>query len=434
MESITITRLQITDFQGIEELSIEPGQAGTLFSGPNGAGKTSALEAIEEALAAKGHRTRLVRGDADRAELLLTLSNGLTVRRVVKPDNSSTATIKDSEGRTLPKPQSVLDELGDPLRFRPVEFIGLTAKKQAEMLLAMVPMELSDEDLAALTPPWSAEPLTGLNRGIHPLELLSALEKSYSEERRIVGQEVKRLKGVVEGYAARVPEGFDAEVVRGTDLTAKVTALADARKHNEALVENDAALQRHQTAAQALRDKIADLQADLAIQEGNISTCAMIRDQSDSIDASALESDIVSYQEQRNALDAFDAKVVTKNELDVNEGRYEAWGTYIDAVRAKPQELFASAKPPVEGLGIDAEGNVTVNGLPLDNLSGGECIALAMQVAAATAGDLKVMLVNGIEALDETRREACLQQAQALGFQTFATVVHAGDGLTVDAL
>ena len=102
----------------------------------------------------------------------------------------------------------------------------------------------------------------------------------------------------------------------------------------------------------------------------------------------------------------------------------------VKATRKKPHELLATVELPVKGLGIDGVGNVTINGLPLSNLSTAQQVKTCLDIARAIAKDtaLKLICVDKVEHLDETVRAEFLQQVESdQDYQYFVTIVTNGE-------
>ena len=100
-----ITKIQINNIRGIESLTIEPGTF-TVISGKNAEGKSSIIAALQ-ALVSGGHDPGLIRLGTEEGSVIATLNNGVTVSLSVK-SNKSERIIKDSEGRRISAPQSII--------------------------------------------------------------------------------------------------------------------------------------------------------------------------------------------------------------------------------------------------------------------------------------------------------------------------------------
>jgi exonuclease SbcC len=102
----------------------------------------------------------------------------------------------------------------------------------------------------------------------------------------------------------------------------------------------------------------------------------------------------------------------------------------VDTARLKPHELLTKVELPIKGLGVDGKGIVTINNLPLSNLSTSQQVRTCLDIARVLAKDnpLKLICVDKLEHLDETVREEFLKQiGETQGFQFFVTVVTDGD-------
>ena len=99
----------------------------------------------------------------------------------------------------------------------------------------------------------------------------------------------------------------------------------------------------------------------------------------------------------------------------------------VKMLAAKPAELFKQADLPIEGLGIDDKGNVTINERPIKSLSTSEQIRLALDIAKATAGELQLICIDGFESIVGEAREELMKQISADSYQYFITESAAGE-------
>lgn len=95
----------------------------------------------------------------------------------------------------------------------------------------------------------------------------------------------------------------------------------------------------------------------------------------------------------------------------------------IDKARLLPGELLKTAKMPIKGISVDVEGNVRIGGMLIDNLSDGEKLILAMKVAKAQCGELKVICLDRFESLDKDSQDELLKEMEADEYQYFVTEV-----------
>jgi hypothetical protein len=89
-----------------------------------------------------------------------------------------------------------------------------------------------------------------------------------------------------------------------------------------------------------------------------------------------------------------------------------------------PAQVLSEAKLPIEGLKIDGD-DITVGGIPIDQLSGAEKMELALSIVRALAENapLKLICIDGVEQLDDDSLAAFEKQAKGDGFQYFVSRV-----------
>lgn len=114
----------------------------------------------------------------------------------------------------------------------------------------------------------------------------------------------------------------------------------------------------------------------------------------------------------------------------------------VSLARRLPAQLLQQTELPVAGLGIDETMQLTIDGLPIRNLSTGRQLRLALEIARATAGPLKLICIDRFESLDPINQELFFKEIEGDGYQYFiSTTMLEKDGqgnylpqLTVEAL
>jgi len=411
-----VTRLKVSNFLGLEKLDIKPGKV-TVFKGGTGAGKTSALEAIEVDLTNQGRRPRLVREGEEAALLLVELDDGKAVERKVEAAGPGKLSVKQG-GLPVARPQSVLNALLGRFIFNPVDFVLLEPKQQTDLLLSLVPLEVKPKEWQELGA--SQEDMT-LIAGVHPLVGLKALEEAHYKQRTVVNAEAKAARTLAQELQQQIPEGFDPEAVRGKQLAEVYEALVEARDHNSDLMaaRGELELQREEVEDCKARLKAAiKRQAELAERVETLGS---------PVELEPLEAEVRTYEAQKAALIKYDDAHQAEEQAATQEAEAQRLTELIKAARAKPALLLANAALPIEGMGISEEGEITIHGRPIKSLSSGEQIQLALQVARATAGELAILLVDGLERLDAEAQARLLELARQDQFQYFITCVSAGE-------
>lgn len=82
----------------------------------------------------------------------------------------------------------------------------------------------------------------------------------------------------------------------------------------------------------------------------------------------------------------------------------------IEKARTLPTELLKTASMPIEGISVDANGLIRINGTLIDGLSDGEKLELSLIIAKAQCGELKLICLDRFESLNEKERINLINQ------------------------
>jgi len=457
-----VKRISIKNFIGIEELNLEPGKI-TVISGKKGQGKTSILEALEKTFTNNDRRPRVIREGADQAILLVETDNGLTIRRSITEKGTNLTVTKD--GFKAPSPQKMLQSFIGQFSFNPVDFISKDEKTQTNILLSAVPLEVTPEDIKE----WTGGELPPVDTRQHGLKVCKDLYDTYYEARREANADVKALTGEVN--AIKLPENFYPEPYRGVSLREKYDALRQAQENNRTIENAQKTLElaanerkdidnREVIAKEKAKNEVDSKRANIEKQIATLmeQLKQVHRDYEDKvsaidsrkadllkavekreqeareiletwkvIDLAHLEKEVQEFEENQKLVRDFDLREDAKRRLDEAKVKAERLDRVVKALAGKPQEIIAKAALPIQGLGIDSSGNVTINGRPVKSLSTGEQIEIALEIAKATCGELKLICLDGIEALDPESRQELFNRIQEDDYQYFVTVADAGE-------
>jgi len=472
-----IKRISIKNFIGIEEMNLEPGKI-NLISGFNGKGKTTILEALEKVFTNNDRRPRVIRDGADKSVIFVETDDGYSLRRSVTEKSNSLTVTKD--GFAAKAPQRFLQGLIGQFSFNPVDFLTKSEKEQTAILLAAAPLTVTMEDVEQ----WTGE-RPPVDTGQHGLQVCKDLHSMYYEKRRDQNATVKAIKGEVEaiqvpdGFDPEVYRGIklrdlydEMEDARGNNSLielAKVsldkvqadrektislaeaeriniderekTAKEKARREGEAKIAEIKAkiteLQAQQVVAEtAMVDKIAvisakktelldavnakekaELEATHAVE---VSATTVLKEKQP-IDTAPMEARVQEFEEKQALVKDFDRKLAAAGRLEDAERVAKHLDQVVKTLAVKPGELITQANLPVQGLGIDDKGNVTINGRPVKSLSTAEQIKVALEIAKATAGQLQLICIDGFEAIVGEAREELLRQIAQDDYQYFIT-------------
>lgn len=103
--------------------------------------------------------------------------------------------------------------------------------------------------------------------------------------------------------------------------------------------------------------------------------------------------------------------------IDIRDGLLERkkkisanYTVKIEKARTLPTELLKTASMPIEGISVDTNGLIRINGTLIDGLSDGEKLELSLIIAKAQCGELKLICLDRFESLNEKERINLINQ------------------------
>jgi exonuclease SbcC len=166
---VKIKRLEIKNWIGLSELSIDLGKI-NFISGKKGSGKTSLIEAIQKVFTNKNQRSEVVRHGNDEATIYLQTDDGMEIDRRIRTDKGDYLKIK-KPGEAVPQTETYLRKLINGEIFRPLEFIQKSPDEQAKIILNMLEIPWTMEDIKT----WFGE-IPSINFEAHILKFSSKLK------------------------------------------------------------------------------------------------------------------------------------------------------------------------------------------------------------------------------------------------------------------
>jgi len=540
-----IKKVEIKNYIGIEEKNFDAGKI-NYITGRKGCGKSSIIEALEKAFTNKNRRTEVVRHGEDEATIFVQLDDGLEITRKIRTTGKSDYLRVRKEGEAVPSTETFLRKLVTGDIFRPLEFVNKSPDEQAKILLDMLKIDWTFDDIQN----WFGEIPDEINYHQHILKILKQIENKYYEEREAINREIKFLSIQVKSIKDELPPNYDGEYWRAQKVQEYYKKVAEAEEINkkianaraiidslEARIQNiksQAEIERQKIKAQNdkkrqeikehirfLTDRIATGQEFLAKSDNRIKAKELeiekelqaeierikvkyelkkqeeiqrlkemdaeaerkisrynndisIKEQElkniDILEQTKLESIDKSIQHQIEVekAKAGNAEEILKNNQEINveplrkeadkvaemqsylreydrmvqiikeklaprEQRSADLTAKIEMARKLPMELLKTAQVPVQGLEIDGNGRIRINGTLIDGLSEGEQLELAFKVAKAQAGELKAICLDGINKINPEDRKWIEEEMAKDDFQYF--VLETSDGeLTIEIL
>ncbi len=377
------------------------GTAGLVrVTGKNKVGKSSLLRAIRMALGGgKQELEKVVReGTPSKSgQVVLELTNGYTVSKVVREDGKSRLVVKDAGGGK--HGQTKLNELMGPNHdFDLLNFFKLKVARQIEILFSLSP----DKKLAG------------------DVQVVRAVRDAHFDERTPHLSEQTRCRKIAEPFGER-PELID--------MSAAVEELEDLRKLEDTKVATILELERVESYVGQGEEEIEDLTSRLDDRtealESNRKRLLELRTQYDGMDdhnerVEELKEEIANVGQVQEWMKPWDEYDRAQESLVEATEKAETLTVLIDEAKATERELMAKAGIPVEGLTFDDDTEAPLlNGLPLAVASGAERIRMALDVAIATDPALKIVLIDEANDLDLDALAALEEEAIAQNFQVW---------------
>lgn len=427
-----IIRLQVLGFLGLKtfETGRKLGKVNKLQGG-NGAGKSSVVTAIKAAFKSTGTDARLINIKSERAEILIELDDNTEIRRRITPSGNDVKVTHD--GQPLDKPQSYLNRLFGPTQLNPVEFYLNDAKERRTLFLRAINIKLDPKMLKESCPElWEIEALLAqlkaINTNRHGLDVLQEIQKIVYDRRQEIGRDVTRMEKAIEQDKSEIPPAFNVKAAGAFDLNkaiAEKTELESAKRQYDEQVKRltDMRDEAKRIAAEIER-LTARLEAIRAEGREIKSKVEGYQDRTDRIDE--LSKAIGQYQRDQKLAMKVEQIAAREKELEASTAEHETLDKLYKRLTVQvPRDLLATAKLPMGDIEIRGD-DIRVAGVSIDMMSSSERIRFAHQLAKALAGELKVICVDGIEALDEEARAAFEKEALADEFGYFITQVTNG--------
>lgn len=145
------------------------------------------------------------------------------------------------------------------------------------------------------------------------------------------------------------------------------------------------------------------------------------------VEIEPLEEKAQKAEKMKGYIPLYDQMRNLQTSLQEKQDRAFRLNECVEIARRKPAELLQQVKLPVAGLGINDEMQLTIDGLPISNLSTSRQIKLALDIARATAGPLKLICFDRFESLDTDQRDIFLKEIAQDDYQYFISQVTNGD-------
>lgn len=251
-----IKRIGIANFLGVHELEWSPNDGVNRIEGVKGSGKTSIVEAIETAFTNAKRRTEVVRHGADEATLYIETDTGLEIDRRIRIEKSDYLKVK---GEGTKSTETFLRSLVKGDVFRPLDFVNSDIKEQTKVILNMIDVNWSMEDIEK----WFGEEVPGINYDKHILQVLKDIEVKLYKEREEVNRQANVLKVQVDAIKKELPGNYDGEEWRSKNIQEYYSKIAEAQNINN-LIDKAKALQ------EGIENKVAAIKSEAEAEKSKV--------------------------------------------------------------------------------------------------------------------------------------------------------------------
>jgi hypothetical protein len=455
-----IQALSVANFKRLRAVEITPGEHQiVILGGKNAQGKTSILDAIGSTLFGAGViPEQPIRQGEDRAEVTVTLDDGITIRRTFTRKEDGTIggglTIRTADGMSPKGAQTWLNERLGALTCDPIAFVAKKPAEQADEIRRVTGIDTSKIDaekariyaertdlgrdgkvaagaLASMPhhPDAPAEEVatlaTPLPVDVEPVIVSAAAVSAELERARETQRKAARAaQESAEAHACLQHKTLAArQAAEALEAAKRTLAAAQAEEEDAALAAGHATSAAASAAAAAI-DPAPIAEKLAAVERTNAEAMAEAR----RINAEARSKVEQANAESRAEADATNRKVRANaaraaKEAEVAKLRddYAAKTAALAELDSKRAALIAAAKMPVDGLSIDEHGGLTFKGVPFSQASRAEQIRVSMAVAVSGAGQdgIRIALIRDASLLDEDSMALVEQTARDLGVQVW---------------
>lgn len=406
--------------------------------------------------------------DFGYAEIVLTLDDSTRIRRAISDTGSVVQVMQNKGGLdvALRSPQAFLNSIIGRVGMDPISFFRASPAEKRKILLEAVPSLLTLDDLSNEIEkyvPKVAGAVVVMNDLVQNLlttlpatfglDALETVEKIVGDIRHEQNSSARHNEEAAISEAAKLPPGYVIEEVPEVDsVLAELAAATETVAAYERAAAHRVAAFNAWAAAEKMVDmrskEVDDLKSRLAakvseLEEMKATFATLHQAEADAnaacseaqkciVEAEPIRERLLSLETRRSFVRSYESAAQKRKQAEYHKTMVKAMDSIArQGIRTSLPALLwqRMSDSPLGALKIGMEGGtITVDGVSIENLSQSEQIRLAVAVARASVPPegLKVILVDGYEALDETTRAAFAEEAMKDDFQYI--VAEVGDG------
>lgn len=395
-----IISLTVENIKKIKAVTIRPSGNVVAITGRNGQGKSTVLDAIWWALKGKDNiQTAPIRNGEKSGKITLELQDYIierTFRRNELGDDYTTKISVTTKDRArMASPQAVLDGFTGMLGFDPLSFMRQTPKQQYDTLRGLCKLEVDVEELDRQYKDLFAR-RTDVNRDVKTCEA--------------------RLANMV------IPAGAPTERVDVAALVDKVeeinatnSAIAQRQRMRQTLLADNV---RRGEEAKKLYARLAEIEKENKSAAEQIGAITDYLRENKPQDAAFYSEKIKQAEQINSIMDLRDNRALEEKSLRAAQSKADDLTSQMQALQEQKRATIESAHLPVSGLEF-GDGELLLNGVPLEQLSAAEQLKLSMDIAMAENPKLRVILLKDASLLDPQSTDYVRRRAVQEGYQVW---------------
>lgn len=446
-----IERLKIMNVLGHDNFELKAGKFNEV-KGRNGAGKSSIITSLTSAVSGTDKKeATMLRNGAEQGQVVLILDEGTEITKTYTPSGSKIKVSGNS------KPVDFLEKIRHIVSFSPVEFLNAEPKKQLELMLKAINVQFTHEELTTSAGEYVTvlgkknqydlneigtlrkhiyDERTGLNRTCTENELtLNKLIETVPQDainldkiKEELANSEKMLQDLEDYKNNRIQEVADKRTNQSLSISdrqsAELKKLADDKEKElkeiyERINAKYSTLETEIT--KAFTKEKEDTLAQIEVEKTNIMTGYEANRQPIVESIAQLKTTIENSASVIAQQDLI--KELAENLHKVKNQAQEA-NNAIDALDTLKKEKTSHV--PISGVNIQG-GEIFVDDVPFARVNTARRIQVALGIARIIAGELKVVCMDGMEALDPDVYDSFKQYAKSTDLQFFVTRVASGE-------
>lgn len=405
-----IALIKISNILGIDERRLIPGDKLNLVKGQNGKGKSSIIKSIQAALSGQSVKeATLLRNGAESGEVVLELTDGTVISKRITNDGSKLS-IKGER-----KPAEYISNILDGIAFNPVQFLLETDENRLKILLQHLKVQVSGAELLKAAPMLNEDDLR--DDDVLNFAGYSQKRKWVYDERTATNRILKEKRASLNQMLINAP---DESVLTQLDEA----SLEELEKKKESLSAKkefhfNGIMQERQKEIDAVNAKYDKMKEDLLTAFNK--------------KVEPITAKIAELRLQQQNLGAIKQQLEFIATMQKDVENYENRSFDLDKALDKLEVIYLNMFKdiPIDGLTIN-EGIIHIDGVRFQHVNTARQLEFMMQLAKLRMGELKVMVVDGIEVLDPGKRNSLLSEIQKQDLQVFLTQVTDDEQLTIE--